>query len=191
MEKGKYLYEFFRYIAYIVILVVYHPKVYGLENVPKEGAIILAGNHKHALDPGTVAVKVKRRIYFLGKIEIFKGIFGTLFRRVGVIPVDRSKKNPGAIKSAMKVLKSGGVLGIFPEGTMNKTNKDLLEFRMGTVNLAQKTGAKIVPFAIRGEYKIFRKGLEIEFGKPLDYKDIETEKANKLLQEEVLKLLRK
>ena len=191
MEKGKYLYDFLKYIAQICMIILYNPKVYGLENIPKDGPIILAGNHKHALDPLTIAFKLKRRVYFLAKKELFKGIHGKMFERIGLIKVDRSKNNPGAILSARRVLKKGGTIGIFPEGTRNKTNDIVLPFRKGTCEIAIKSKTPIIPFAIKGEYKAFRSNLQIEFGKPLEFNNIESIDANKLLEDEVVKLLRK
>ena len=69
--------------------------------------------------------------------------------------------------------------------------EELLKFRKGAVAIAQKTNSKILPFAIRGKYKIFKKGLEIEFGKPVDISQKELEEANNEIRDEVLKLLRK
>ena len=91
---------------------------------------------------------------------------------------------------AEEILKHGGAVGIFPEGTRNRTNEDLLKFRHGAVSIAKKTNSKIVPFAIRGKYKLFRKGLSIKFGKPIDVSNMEIEEANDYLRGEVLKLLK-
>lgn len=191
MEKGKYLYNFLKFVANICMTILYNPKVYGMENVPTEGPIILAGNHKHALDPLTIAFRLKRRVYFLAKIELFKGIHGKMFERIGLIKVDRSTNNPGAILSARRVLKKGGTIGIFPEGTRNRTENTILPFRKGTCEIAIKSKTPVVPFAIKGEYKPFRSNLQIEFGKPLEFKDMDPIDANKLLEDEVVKLLRK
>ena len=67
----------------------------------------------------------------------------------------------------------------------------MLRFRSGTVRIAKQSNTKIVPFAIKGRYKIFRKGLVIEFGKPVDVSDMEIEEANDYIRNEVLKMLRK
>lgn len=84
-----------------------------------------------------------------------------------------------------------GTVGIFPEGTRNKTKKELLPFRRGAVLIAQRTNSKIVPFALRGKYKLFRKGIILEFGKPIDVLNLEKDVANDELKEEVLELVRK
>ena len=113
-------------------------------------------------------------------------------RKVGTIIVYKDRtKNVASIKQGEEILKNGGAIGIFPEGTRNRTEQELLKFRKGAVRLAQKTNTKIIPFAIRGKYKAFRKGLEIEYGKPIDITGMTEFEANEYLKEEVLKLLRK
>lgn len=191
MEKGSILYKFLKVIYSILIKILFNPKVYGLENIPENDGIILAGNHKNAVDPVMVMNATKRRVYFMAKKEAFKGIHGWIFKRIGLIKVDRSKNNPLAIIEAEKLLNAGGVLGIFPEGTRNKTDKYILRFRFGTVSIAKRANVKIVPFAIRGKYKIFRSTVQIEFGKPIDVSNLEVEEANKYLENEVINLLKK
>ena len=192
MKKSKnYLYKFLRIICTIIITILYRPQIIGTENIPKEGPIIFAGNHKHAFDPVLVMTSTKRKVSYMAKEEIFKGLHGKLLEKLGMIKVYRGKGNPQAVIEAENVLKNNGAVGIFPEGTRNRTQKELLKFRHGAVAIASKTNSKIVPFAIRGEFRIFRKGLEIEFEKPVDVQGVEIEEANKYLESEVLKILRR
>ena len=118
----------------------------------------------------------------MAKKELFSSkISNYFFRSMGCISVNRSIHDENAKSEAIDVLKNNEVLGIFPEGTVNKTlYKDneqlLLPFKYGAVSFAKKTNAYIVPFAINGKYKIFSKDLKITFGKP--YKvtgDLESE----------------
>ena len=95
------------------------------------------------------------------------------------------------VKMCLKSLKNGEALGIFPEGTRNKGTEELLKFRHGAVAIAKKTGTPILPFAIKNKYKIFRKSVVLEFGKPIDVSNMETDEANEYLKNEVLNLLRK
>ena len=132
-----------------------------------------------------------RIVHYMAKEELFKGLHGLLFKKIGLIKVYRGRSNPLAIIEAKNILKSGGTIGIFPEGTRNKTENEILKFRFGAVRLAQKTNTKIVPFGIRGKYQLFRKGVILEFGKPIDVTNMELEEANKYLENEVLNLLRK
>ena len=192
MKERKVIYNVLKSVSVILLKIVFRPKVYGKENIPKTGAIILAGNHKHALDPIVVVSGTKRFVHFMAKEEVSGGLHGKIFDLVGIIRVYRDKsKNIASVLEAEDMLKSGGTLGIFPEGTRNRTDKPLLKFRIGTVSMATKTETQIVPFAIRGNYRIFRKGLEIEFGKPVDVGKMEIQEANDYLKDEVLKLLTK
>lgn len=192
MEKEKnYLYKFCKIIYTVLLKIIFKPKVYGIDNIPKDGSLIFAGNHKHAVDPVVVMSSTKRIVHYMAKEELFKGIHGKLFEKIGLIKVYRGKSNPVAVMQAEKILQNGGTVGIFPEGTRNKTNEELLKFRHGTVLIAKRTNTKIVPFAIRGDYKIFKKGLEIEFAEPIDVSNIEIEEANTHLRNKVLELLRK
>lgn len=191
MRKGNVLYKFLKLIYSILIKILFNPKVYGIENIPENGGIILAGNHKNAVDPVMIMNATNRRVYFMAKKELFKGFHGWIFKRIGLIKVDRSKNNPLAVIEAENLLKSGGVLGIFPEGTRNKTDDYILRFRMGTVSIAKRVNVEIVPFAIKGTYKLFRSTIQIEFGKPIDVSNLDVKEANKYLENEVINLLKK
>ena len=190
-KKGNVLYNILKVIYAILLKILFNPKVVGKENIPLDEGLILAGNHKCFIDPVVVMNSTKRRVYFMAKAEAFKGPLGLIFKGIGLIKVDRNKSNPLAVIEAEKLLKDGKVVGIFPEGTRNKSNKPILKFRYGAVSIAKRTNVKVVPFVIRGEYKIFRSNLQIEFGKPIEVVNLEIEEANKILENEVIKLLGK
>lgn len=189
-KEKNYTYRTLRNICRPLMKLLYRPQIYGKENIPSNGAIIFAGNHIHAFDPVTVATPTKRIVHFMAKEELFRGLHGMLLKKMGIIKVDRSKKNPVAILEAERILSSGGAVGIFPEGTRNRTEKELLKFKTGSVKMAKNTNTKIIPFAIKGEYKMFKKGLTIEYGKPIDISQMEIEEANDYLKNEILQLLR-
>jgi len=192
MENQKnYLYKLCKIIYSTLLKILYRPQAIGIENIPSDGALIFAGNHKNAIDPTVVMTFADRTVHYMAKAELFKGLHGMIFKKIGLIKVYRDKSNPKAILEAEEILKNGGSIGIFPEGTRNKTENELLRFRHGAVRIAKKTKTKIVPFAIKGTYRLFRKGLIIEFGKPIDISKMEIEEANNYLRNEVLNLLRK
>lgn len=192
MKERKGLYNFFKIIYVPLLKIIFRPKVYGKENIPQDGGLIFAGNHKCAIDPVMVTSNTKRFVHFMAKEEVSGGIHGKIMDLIGTIRVYRNRsKNVAAILEAKNLLKSGGTLGIFPEGTRNRTDEPLLKFRKGTVTMAKDAEVQIVPFAIRGNYKPFRKGLEIEFGKPIDVSSMVVYEANDYLRNEVLKLLTK
>lgn len=166
----------------------FHPKIIGRENIPETGGVILAGNHRHIFDPCMPIISTKRPVHYMAKKELFSGIFGWFFKLVGCIPVDRGHDNTLAKNEAIKVLEEGKVLGIFPEGTRNKTNDILLPFKYGAVSMSKKTNAYIVPFAITGKYKLFNNDLTIKFGKAF-IASSDLDEANNLLSDRIKGLI--
>ena len=191
MKENKLLYKTCKLIYKSLLKVLYRPTAIGIENIPEEGPVIFAGNHRHAFDPVVVMTHTKRFVHYMAKESLFKGVHGFLFKQIGLIKVYRTRNNPEAIASAVELLKNGGTLGIFPEGTRNRTEEELLRFKHGAVTIAKQSGSKIVPFAIKGEYKLFSNKLIIEFGKLVDVNNMELEEANDYIRNEVLNLLRK
>lgn len=121
-------------------------------------------------------------------MSFFTGIRGFLFKSAGTLPVHVGKIHKDSFKFAIDILKQGEAIGIFPEGTRNYTEKQLLPFKRGAVTLAKETNTNIIPFAIRGRYLPFH-GLAIEFGEPIDVSNMDLQEANKLLEDKVLELL--
>ena len=192
MKKEKNIvYNLIKPIYTILLKIIFRPKVIGKENIPRDGALIFAGNHKYAVDPTMVMMSTKSIVHYMAKEELFRGLHGLLFKKIGLIKVYRGRSNPNAVIEAEKVLNNGGTIGIFPEGTRNKGTEELLKFRHGAVAIAKKTGTPILPFAIKNKYKIFRKSVVLEFGKPIDVSNMGTEEANEYLRNEVLRILRK
>lgn len=244
----------------------FRPKVINKENIPKDGAIILAGNHVHLMDQCNVIISTKRKLHYMAKKEYFDDHkVAWFFRLVGCIPVDRSKKDTEAKIAAIDVLDKGHALGIFPEGTRNGLKKDkardiynkyffemsfkrfykkiknnktsfilyleellenkiitekeyldnifnvdkylkelidrevitiddyydhiLLPLKYGAVSMAHKTNAKIIPYAIGGNYKFRGKNLIVKIGEPFMVGD-DLEKANHELDNKIKNLLK-
>lgn len=191
MQKvPTWLYKVLQPIAAILLKIVYQPKIINKQVIPKEGAIILAGNHKMAFDPVLVSCCTKRVIHFMAKDVFFKGFKGFLFRSAGTLPVHVGKVHKDSFKVAIDILKQNKPIGIFPEGTRNYTEKLVLPFKRGAVTLAKETNTKIIPFAISGRYLPFH-GLSIEFGEPIDVETMELQEANQVLEEKVKELLLK
>lgn len=189
MKKNKaWLYPIARPFITLWFKFCYHPKSYNKEVIPKNGRVIFCGNHRHAFDQFPVCLSTKRTIYWMAKKEYFDSKFGWFFRAVGCISVNRSIHDKKAKEEAIEVLENDFALGLFPEGTRNKTKEDLMEFKFGAVSLAKKTNSPIIPFAINGEYKLFTKNLRVTFGKSFYVKDMTLEEANKKLRDTILKL---
>ena len=183
------MYPVFRPFVKGLFFMLFRPKIINKELIPKEGPIVLAGNHRHALDPISIGVCTKRTIHFLAKKELYKFPFNFFFNIVGTLPVDKHNKNNNTINLAEEELKRGGTIGIFPEGTRNRTKNKLLPFKKGAVNFAYNTDSLIVPFATTGDYRIFGKRLTIIVGEPYKVKTDDMEKEAEILREKVLSLI--
>ena len=171
------MYKIIKFIGTPLFRLIYLQRSYGKNNIPKNGSVILAGNHTSVLDALIMVSTPKRTVHMMAKKELFESKFTNFFfRSMGCIPVNRSIHDKDAKNEAVEVLKNNEVLGIFPEGTVNKTNEIVLPFKYGAVSFAKKTNAYIVPFAITGKYKIFRRSIKITYGKPYKVKqDLEVE----------------
>lgn len=193
-ESHYYRYSFLRAVLGILFKILYRPKIINKEVIPSTGPIIVAGNHFHLFDQNLAIISTKRMLHYMAKIEYFQNKkVAWFFKMAGCIPVNREIKDEDAKESAIEILKNGYALGVFPEGTRNKTDEFLLPFKFGVVSMAQKTGAEIVPYAITGEYKIFKNNhLNIRFGTPFKVpKDMNLETANKKLFKEISDLKKK
>ena len=118
------IYKFFKIVLGPLYRFYYHPKIKGRKNIPKEGPIIIVGNHIHIMDQCNPICVTRRCVHYMAKKEYFdrqykEGKFPWFFRGAGCIPVDRSKKDTDAVDSALEVLNNGWALGLFPEGTRN------------------------------------------------------------------------
>lgn len=165
-----------------LFFLIFRPKVVGKNNIPKNGSVVLAGNHTNNLDSVMLIAVVSRQVHFLAKIELFKGIFGVIVRGLGCIPVNRKIHDKDALKSAKDVLSEGSVIGIFPEGTINRTNDIIMPFKIGAVKMAKDTNSKIVPFVITGKYNIIGKGVKIEFLEAIEVRDVLDKENDKLMK---------
>ena len=188
--KKLWLYKIVRPFITFLFKLIYHPKIIGSEFIPKKDGIVLAGNHTNNLDCLLLISSTKRNIHFLAKDSLCKGVKKYIFLNMGIIPVDRSKRNKEVMEAARNVLNNNGVIGIFPEGTINRTEDIIRPFKMGAVKMAYDTAKCIVPFAITGKYKPFINDLKIVFSKPYKINN-DLIKENKLLSNKVTELLRR
>ena len=179
--KEPMLYKIVRPPLTFLFKAVYRPSTEGEENIPKEGKIILAGNHTHLLNCFSVAIATKRCVHFVAKAELMKGIGKYIFPGLGIIPIDRSTNGKEAILETEKYLEDGKLIAIFPEGTVNRTDDPMMPFKGGAVKIALDTGSDIVPFAITGKYKPFKKSVKIRFFEPMTIGENLEEANNNLM----------
>ena len=159
----------------IIFKLFFRLKVTGQQNIPQDGPFIIVANHSSLLDPIILGVSIKPKIIFVAAAYLFKiGWLGYLLRKANSIPVQR-ENDIKAIKQSLKILQQGGVLGIFPEGGIDR-QKNNLPVRAGAAYLATKVGVPIVPIKIKGADKVLPRGakfirslnkIEVEIKKPI------------------------
>lgn len=200
--------DFFRNIARFVVsgLVfgyckfVYRLNIIGKENIPKEGPLLFCGNHRTYLDPPIIIITAGRKMSFMAKEELKSNfLIKTMCNLYDGIWVKRDQKDISSLKDSLRVLKNGGCIGIFPEGTRNGLEKNDGKLKNGAAYMAIRTGAKIIPIGIQGTAKPFSKNTII-YGEPLDFskysqtklldKSVE-EKASEELKDSILELVNK
>lgn len=151
----KLLYWTCTYGALAIYKTLFKFKVIGKENVDKNKQYVVCANHSNWQDPVVMASVLPFVIRFMAKKELFKAwIVSKFLTGVGVFPVDRDSNDLKAIKKALSLLKNGENLGLFPEGTRNKSNKPL-PVKSGVVLMALKTQTPILPITIDSSFKLF------------------------------------
>ena len=157
-----------------IFKVFFKAEVIGVENVPKEGAVILAANHISNFDPPFLGSFSPRPVHYMAKIELFQNkIFAKIISALYAFPVERGTADKGAIKTATNILKNNEVLGIFPEGTRSKTG-EVGKGEVGVALLASLANAAVVPVALRGTNEMFSENktfpkLTLVFGEPIKF----------------------
>ncbi len=189
------LYPLGKFLCSVVFYPLYRIKVIGKENFPKEGGVLLCTNHIENVDPPVVGITCPRPVHFMAKEELFKlPVLKNVLPKVNAYPVKRGMSDREAFRNTLKVLKSGKVVGMFPEGTRSKTG-ELGTGLAGAGFFALKGGdAVVVPCAIIGPYKAFRR-LKVVYGKPLDltiYRENRTsaEDVTEVIMNEIQKLIK-
>jgi len=175
-------------VAGPILKTVFRPWITGLENIPKEGGVILASNHLSFIDSVFLPLVIERRIYFLAKSDYFTGkglknwavkhfLLGT-----GMIPIDRSggKASEASLNTGLAVISRGDVLGIYPEGTRSPDGK-LYRGRTGVARMILEGHVPVVPVAMMDTEKVMPIGSKIPkvrrigvvIGEPLDFSRFE------------------
>jgi 1-acyl-sn-glycerol-3-phosphate acyltransferase len=175
-------------VAGPILKTVFRPWITGLENIPKEGGVILASNHLSFIDSVFLPLLIQRRIYFLAKSDYFTGKgFGNWATKhfllgTGMIPIDRSggKASEASLNTGLSVVARGDVLGIYPEGTRSPDGK-LYRGRTGVARMILEGHVPVVPIAMVDTEKVMPIGAKIPkvrrigviIGEPLDFSRFE------------------
>ena len=151
-----------RYFIYYLGLKLLVKKIF-----QKNGPYVLAGNHTKWLDSVMlVSVAPRNQVHFLATEELWHGKGWIVVKAMGCIPVNRKIHDKDVLIKAYEYLNNGSCIGIFPEGTINRTDDIIMPFKFGAVKMCKETNADLIPFVITGKYKLFKRGITIEFLKP-------------------------
>ena len=167
-----------------ILRLLFRPTVLDPENLPVEGAAILAGNHTSFLDNFMIPLVVPRKVTFLAKSDYFTGsgvkgrLQASFFRGVGQIPIDRSggQASEAALRTGLRVLADGNLLGLYPEGTRSPDGR-LYRGKTGIARMALEAGVPVIPVGLVGMFDIQPAGrtmpkpgrVTVRIGQPLDF----------------------
>ncbi|MBN8234697.1 1-acyl-sn-glycerol-3-phosphate acyltransferase [Halobacillus kuroshimensis] len=171
------LYKIGKLLCAVIFYPLYRIKVVGKENIPAEGPVIICSNHISNVDPPVVGITSSRNIYFLAKEELFKNpLIGGILKKVHAFPIKRGMRDRNALRKGLDILKEGHALGLFPEGTRQKSG-EIGEGLAGAGFFALRSEAAIVPCAIIGPYQKFKR-LKVVYGEPIDMSEYREQKAS-------------
>jgi len=171
---------FARWICRVFCIIFFRLHVYGRENIPDKGALVLVSNHQSFLDPIFCGVPLVRHLYFLARDSLFANrFFGWLISSVNTIPVRRGKADLSAMKNIISKLKQGKAICLFPEGTRTHDGK-ITAFKPGFGLLCRRGGAVVVPVVVDGAFecwprhkKIFSPGsVVVRYGKAITVEQV-------------------
>jgi len=175
-EPNRIFYGFFRLLLWFSLRVKCPLRIYGMENIPLTGGVLLASNHASYLDPPLVGSPIKKRmVRFMARDTLFKNrVISWIYYNIGVVPLSRDRGDIGAIKLAIQMLKSGQCVALFPEGTRT-LDGNLQPAKNGIGFLIYKAAVPVVPVYISGSFEAFPKGaksirrfpLAVYYGKPI------------------------
>jgi 1-acyl-sn-glycerol-3-phosphate acyltransferase len=175
-EKGVWrpLYAVVRALVVPFMRLYFRLRITGAQQIPREGPVIIAPNHKSFWDSFFIAAATTRPVRYMGKSELFEKGAGRLLVSLGAFPVRRGTADDEALETARTVLRQGGVLALFPEGTRVRDPDELGEPRSGAGRLALELGVPLLPAAISGTENLFfgplpkPRRVAISFGEPIE-----------------------
>ncbi|HHN64612.1 MAG TPA: 1-acyl-sn-glycerol-3-phosphate acyltransferase [Nitrospirae bacterium] len=197
--KKMVIYYFFKVLFTLIYKILFRYTVEGEHNIPRTGGVIIASNHLSYLDPILIGISMKRQAYYMAKASLFKNPLISWFVRIFSIPVDRESPKPSTIKEAVKILKEGRVLVLFPEGGRSRSG-EIGGGKRGVAMIAAMSKAPVVPAYIEGTDRALPRGakfirpvrVRIVFGKPIEIQSTESSRDyQKRLAEEIMEHIRK
>lgn len=168
-------YRLVRTVIRLAAAVLFRLRVRGQENIPDSGGAIIAANHASYLDPPIVGGSIRRQVRYMAAEELFRvPVFGPLIRSVGSFPVKRGEDDRSALREAVRQLKRGHLLLVFPEGTRS-FDGELGEGKAGIGFIALHAGVPVIPAFVRGAHEALPRGrwwvkpvrVTVRFGPPI------------------------
>ena len=176
-EPEAKVYEPVRVGTVLWALLAHRARGYGAENVPN-GPVILAPNHASFMDHFFTGAFIRRRVQFMGKSQLFKGVGAWVFSHGGVFPVRRGYHDEEAFTTSFRILARGGTIVMYCEGGRSRSGKLAGEARAGIGRLALESGVPVVPVAVLGSYQVrnwkrlqFPK-VTVQFGEPFRFETV-------------------
>ena len=184
-------FDLLKRLLQLMAVSVYRIRFTGRENIPAEGGVLVVCNHQSHFDPPIVGLGCPRRMTFVARNTLFRfRPFGRLLRSLKVIPIDREGMGLAGIKEALRHLKRGEAVVIFPEGTRTRDGQ-MAPFRPGFTALAARSGAAILPVAIDGTFHVWPRGrilprlgrIRVHYGEPIPAAEVARRTERELLPE--------
>lgn len=167
-----WLHDASRALRWSLCTVTFRLHVHGAERVPPTGPVVLVANHSAFIDGPLLFALLDRRTVFLVKKELFHGFLGWYLPRIGQLPVRRGEPDRAPLLAALRVLRDGGLVGVFPEGTRGSGDVDTAQH--GAAWLARRSGAVLLPVVLRGtrrpdglRHRRFRPRVDVLVGEPM------------------------
>lgn len=179
------VYQIVRVIIFLLAKIIFRLRIVGYSNIPKEGGVMIAANHVSYLDPPLIGCSISRMANFMAMSELFNNPFcGAIYKTLGAFPVKRRGADIGAIKHAVRLLRKGKVVIIFPEGTRSPDGS-LQEPKGGVGMIVALSKVKVIPTFIKGTEKALPREawilnpvpVTIYFGEPLEFTGESSEKG--------------
>jgi 1-acyl-sn-glycerol-3-phosphate acyltransferase len=155
----QWVLELLRPIIWLISRVFWKLEHIGVENIPKEGPVIIAANHQSYLDPFWLSLPVKRPVRYLAwSVALNWPVLGRMVRSLGAWPLHVEGSDPAAIRRTLHWLRNGGAIVIFPEGARGNPDGSMVRFKGGAIRMALEAGVPILPVTIRGANRVWPSG---------------------------------
>lgn len=179
------LYQSLRCLFRFLLILWGSWKVKGKENIPASGPFLVVSNHLSYWDPILVGNAINRQLHFMAKAELFSvPLLKHVMKNVGSFPIKRGRSDLTALRTALKILKEGRVICVFPEGTRNKKT-GLLPFKAGVTMIAFKAQCPILPVAVKNSPKTLLGWfypVEVRIGEPIDFSNHDERPNDEMLE---------